>query len=67
MKTLKMKISDQLYGKIIGAIAVLGQDAVKTVEDFLTDSADVVLNGRYFEVDDDSKFQQLQQIVGGAV
>ena len=61
MKQLNLSLTNELYGKLVGASAVLQQGIKHTVRDFLTDGADVVLNGNFIEVDDLETFERLQQ------
>jgi hypothetical protein len=61
MKQLNLSLTNELYGKLVGASAVLQQGIKHTVRDFLTDGADVVLNGNFIEVDDLETFERLRQ------
>jgi hypothetical protein len=61
MKQLNLSLTNELYGKLIGASAVLQQGIKHTVREFLTDGADVVLNGNFIEIEDLETFERLRQ------
>ena len=62
MKNLNLSISNELFGKLVGAATVLGhKDAQQAAEVFLNDSADIVLNGHYYEIEDEKAFHRLQR------
>ena len=61
MRQLNLEISNELYGKLVGAATVLGQDERQTAREFLQDGADVVLNGNFIEIENEHTFFRLQQ------
>ena len=61
MRKLNLSISNELFGKLVGAAATLGQDTKQTVREFLQDGADIVLGGHYYEIEDETTFHRLQQ------
>ena len=62
MENYNLEIPKELYGKIVGASAVLDQGLEQTAMEFLEDSADVILSGNYHVIEDEQTFQRLQQI-----
>jgi len=60
VKDIKLKISDRLHGKIKEASAVVGKSTDVLMREFLEESADIVLNGNFLEVDaaDFDKFKE---------
>jgi hypothetical protein len=61
MKNLSVTVSSELYDRIREASAVLGKSTDATVEEFLQDGTDIVLNGRLIEINDLETFKRLKK------
>ena len=60
MKRLNLSLTNEDYGKLVGASAALEQDINQTAKDFICDGADVVLSGNIIEISDFETFEHLR-------